>query len=528
MFHAGDARFRGLRSRLSGLCAWERWPHEIEWGRVESSLFVRCGKEGVALGCFKDDPVDLMLRAARQRALCCALCIAVPSALVSCSRSVLVPAAMPVQPSDPNARPLPESAAPPELAVEERVTCDESAGFPVSAVRLQPALPVDYLALRSSGGMPGQGSADDWMLGDFQVLSQHGVPCVGAPPKTACKAQVSRHPVLPANAQCLQVCREISVVTTNGAEVRRWATPGELRELLVPIDTVDEALLLVHAERYSISCESDSTQVRRIPAGYEVFATRLISDCAPMVTMGYWLRVTSAGEVQQLAEKELSRSDACVGRRPSGLLEPARAEGDAVCAFLSECAYLEAASVISFERLARALKQLGAPQALVTAALEAQADEVRHAHTVAALARGRGAEVCAAEVSEEPLPELEQLALENAVEGCVRETYGAMVGALQAGRAEEYALRAAMGPIAEDELRHAALAHRVHVWAMVRLTPEARARVRLAMARAITELVNEPREAPGRAHRQLGLPSAPEAQAMLAQLKRDLWQPLLA
>lgn len=434
--------------------------------------------------------------------------------------------------------PLPESAAPPDVAVEERVVCDEQAAFPVSASRLSPAVAVDYLALRSAGGTPAEGSADDWTRKDFDVMSQIGTPCEGAPPGSPCAEKVMGHPVAPVNAQCVQLCREVSLVTTRTAEVERWATPAQLRELLVPINTVDEALLLVHAENYDISCASESTKVRRTPTGYEVFATRMTSSCAPIITTGYWLRVTAAGEVTPLASKELSRSEACVGRRPAGLVsfgasERGEQRGESCSAqaasYLAECAYLEAASVVSFERLARALRALGAPEALVAEAYAARDDELRHAEVIGNLSQARGGILRSLRAAESGDVGLEALALENAVEGCVRETYGAMVGAFQALRAEDAELRAAMGPIADDELRHAALSHRVHVWAMGALSQQARGRVHAALSEAVAQLCEEPREHDaGPAHRQLGLPSGHEAVAMLNQLKRDLWQPMLA
>jgi len=55
-----------------------------------------------------------------------------------------------------------------------------------------------------------------------------------------------------------------------------------------------------------------------------------------------------------------------------------------------------------------------------------------------------------------------EVALENAVEGCVRETYGAAVGAWQARRAPDDRVRRAFAPVVADEARHADLAWDVH------------------------------------------------------------------
>ena len=87
------------------------------------------------------------------------------------------------------------------------------------------------------------------------------------------------------------------MVTTRKGEVRRWATSAELREFLAPIDSVDEALLLVQAEHYNVSCEPETTRARRTTDGYEIYATRMTAMCAPMIIMGYWLRVSDTGEI---------------------------------------------------------------------------------------------------------------------------------------------------------------------------------------------------------------------------------------
>jgi hypothetical protein len=53
---------------------------------------------------------------------------------------------------------------------------------------------------------------------------------------------------------------------------------------------------------------------------------------------------------------------------------------------------------------------------------------------------------------------LDAVACENAVEGCVHETFGAAVAVMQSERAREPSCRDAMKRIAADEIRHAELA----------------------------------------------------------------------
>jgi hypothetical protein len=314
--------------------------------------------------------------------------------------------------------------------------------------------------------------------------------------------------------------------------VRRWATAAELREFLAPIDTVDEALLLAYAEGYNVSCQEEAAGARRTTNAYEVYATRLTATCAPMITMGYWLRVTDTGQVSEISSEERSRSDACVGRAPEGLVDVASLAGAAhpssAADFLARSAYMEAASVLAFERLAAELSEHGAPAELIDAARRAAREEAEHARDVSMLARAYGAgSIPEPSVLSSAVRDLEAIALENAVEGCVLETYGAMVGAFQALRAEDASVRERMQHIAEDELGHAMLSHRVHAWLMTLLAPAARERVQRAASEALQSLrarIHGMEHEPT-LERRLGLPGAVQARALLGQLERDLWSP---
>jgi hypothetical protein len=140
------------------------------------------------------------------------------------------------------------------------------------------------------------------------------------------------------------------------------------------------------------------------------------------------------------------------------------------------------------------------------------------------LARGHGA--CVAKVRRRPLRvrALEDIAVENAVEGCVRETFGAALAMMQARTARDVAVRAAMGPIALDETRHAALAWAVARWLDTRLTPDAQARVRRARTQAADALVHAISQgADGEALADLGLPAPAHAQALACRLRGSLW-----
>ncbi len=182
----------------------------------------------------------------------------------------------------------------------------------------------------------------------------------------------------------------------------------------------------------------------------------------------------------------LDCSSACdsSGRRPAGLILPSLA-GDGIADRLARMAHLEAASVPAFTQLEHELLAHGAPAQLVIGARRARADEQRHAEVMGALARGAGARPLPLDVAPTPLRPLAALALENAVEGCVRETAGAVAAEAQAWRLRDPRLARIFRAIAVDERRHADLAWAVDAWAAPRLRPDERRRIEQARAAAV-------------------------------------------
>jgi len=212
------------------------------------------------------------------------------------------------------------------------------------------------------------------------------------------------------------------------------------------------------------------------------------------------------------------------GRAPAGLAPPRVEKAGPLGEYFAHAAHLEAASVTAFEILARELAARGAPASLVRAAKRAAGDEVRHARSMAALARRFGASVPEVAVAPARSRSLEEIAIENEVEGCVRETYGAAVTAYQGEAAEDARIRRAMRVIAEDERRHAELGWSVSRWASSRLDAEARARVRAARNLAIEELARATRQDPPLQLAELaGLPAAHRARLLVESLRESVW-----
>jgi rubrerythrin len=215
------------------------------------------------------------------------------------------------------------------------------------------------------------------------------------------------------------------------------------------------------------------------------------------------------------------------GRRPQGLRNPEKTSrsADALGKYFAETAHLEGASVVAFRRLQNELRAARAPRELVRSASRAARDEVRHARITTRLAKNHGAKPAKVVVDDSKIGarSLEKLALENAVEGCVRETFGALVATWQAAHAQDSNVARAFRSIAADETRHAALAWAIANWAENRLDRDANARIEKAMNDAIRELEAANHSSHPAVVKHAGLPNARTHRTMIAQLREKLW-----
>ncbi|MEO8214348.1 MAG: ferritin-like domain-containing protein [Myxococcales bacterium] len=219
------------------------------------------------------------------------------------------------------------------------------------------------------------------------------------------------------------------------------------------------------------------------------------------------------------------------GRRPSkGFWGRCVDDGETPLGrFLARAAELEAASVPAFRRVAAELSAHGAPSELVGAARSAMADEARHWRHTRDLARRRGGRPCRQTQPVVPLPSLEEAALDNVVEGCVRETYGAMVATYQAATAADPEVRQLMTHIAHDELAHAALAWRIDAWASAQLGRDFQRRRGEAGRGALRELIGTSTLAVDAWTRsQAGLPTPHEANELLGSGWTNVWRQVFA
>jgi hypothetical protein len=269
-----------------------------------------------------------------------------------------------------------------------------------------------------------------------------------------------------------------------------------------------------------VSCPPDYTEVKPIlppssDGGLTDVADFVASECARLCSGAIACEPTTleldGGSV--LAIECTQPIDCSGGRRPEGLLAPAFVDSGATPAgWLARAAFLEAASVDAFRALGRDLAALGAPRRLVQAAGRAARDERRHARRMRSIARRHGASPPTPQIHIRAAATLETLAVHNAAEGCVRETFGALLAAWQAQAADDRELRSAMARISAEEVRHASLAWQIDAWARCRLTPAARARVDEARDEAVRELLSGTSQpVPETLSRALGLPDRPTA-----------------
>lgn len=117
-----------------------------------------------------------------------------------------------------------------------------------------------------------------------------------------------------------------------------------------------------------------------------------------------------------------------------------------------------------------------------------------------------------------------EITRENAVEGCVRETFGALIMQWQAAHARDASVRRAFARIAADETRHAALSWSVARWAAQALDPEARAAVAVRCREAVEALRREGEAAvDGELCTRAGLPTGAQREVLLSVLEAGLW-----
>jgi hypothetical protein len=193
---------------------------------------------------------------------------------------------------------------------------------------------------------------------------------------------------------------------------------------------------------------------------------------------------------------------------------------NALGAWFARAAQNEASSVHSFRALRSELRGTRPGERFATRLRKAARDEIRHARLMEREARRFGARRPGQEFTRlVDVRSLEDIAIENAREGCVFEMYAALEMCVLAERAASAEHRAMFASIAQDEAEHAELAWDLHAAFLEALRPPERGRVEAALKDALEALANAPSvTVQQEVHDFLGLPQNELAQALRTRL----------
>lgn len=398
-----------------------------------------------------------------------------------------------------------------EHKAEPEADEDDHSSSPVDLANLRAGCAIDgIVVLQDTGPRSRRGQN---IPAEIVEAARSGQPCPEAD-KEACEKRL-KDIALPSLGGIADGERRYFLVVAQGGELKLVSTREQLTALIGDVDSKQDAAAFLWLDGWGGSCAKLQAQGKsfvlpklkvgmRCPAMHRGMraGAELISDIPEGYDKdgNYRLEVDHSGKVRVKylggANKE-NFGRAC-GRRPSDMAlgcehaadcDDARSE---VGAYLAEGARLEAAAVFAFELMARELTAHGAPAALVERCWAAAADEQRHTRLTCEAARRYGFEPILPEPHVRPLPSLWQLALENTVEGCVRETWGALSAALQARTARDPQLAELYAAIAPDELAHAELSWDIQAWlsAQTGAAPTLHALAELARAELLAEQID--------------------------------------
>lgn len=401
---------------------------------------------------------------------------------------------------------------------------------PVAGVT--PTQAVGYLEYRLEIG-----SEDGGTPAAVSVSYKSGSPCSGATNAGACQGGYDAFrcgggfPV-PTYGGERPGPRYACFVYTRGDQVAAVKSSAELQTFLGAVDTPPDAALVAFMDGHTVDCSQNNVATT---AGGYLLRTHSGSQCTDGGGNGRFaerVRVSAGHDVTVEQSVLVDPPTICgIGRWPGGETGGLGVPRDRTAGgYLEAAAELEALSVGAFHRLAKDLTALGAPPALVAGARRAAADETRHARAVAGLAKRHGREptglsslMDGAQGTEAPPRSALDVALENAVEGCVGETFGALVAHYQANAATDPVLARALGRIAEDETAHAALAWDLAAWLEPRLTTEEQVQVRAARGARVASLRSELARDPATRDPAVGLPDGPVSVALFNEVAPVLW-----
>ena len=403
--------------------------------------------------------------------------------------------------------------------------CSPESGLLVLG-QVTPAVAVDYIERRTvSQIFPGP---DLW--GSPVVGETVGDKCRGATDAAACEAAFE---ALPPESEFRTIdgfdAAEYhhSLAFSRGDEVGALRSDAEVLDFLGAIDSPGDAALIADLRNHNIVCRTGAN-VAASGDGH-VLHTRTGGGCGQGDDIEEHVVLVHPDGTIEVIETEFIEAGepGCnVGRLPPGLCRASRRvhrRAHPVGAFFSGIATLEAASVPAFAQLGRELRVHRAPTSMLAAARRAQHDEVRHARQVRGLARRYGANPVAPRVAAVAPRGLVEVARDNLAEGCIRETFGALVAHVQARRAHDPRVRRVLGQIALDETRHAAVSWELAQWLDARMSPVERRHVARGSAETVDRMQVELTGAYAESvHTLAGMPRPEQARDLFTQLRRAM------
>lgn len=219
-----------------------------------------------------------------------------------------------------------------------------------------------------------------------------------------------------------------------------------------------------------------------------------------------------------------------VGRIPNGLHlgkngMSTQSSVHTIGQYLADMTAMETAAITAFDYLTRELEAYDAPEALIARARQAVLEEARHAEMAGLLSASYEAEMTEVTVDDFSLRSLYDIALENAVEGCVNETFAAACGLWQSEYAQLEVFREVIAHITDEEMGHAELSWAIHQWVMPQLSQVEQEQIRVAQAEAVESLVKDFKQESNPVLQQaFGLPTKEDAARLFAQLKDSVWE----
>ncbi len=361
-----------------------------------------------------------------------------------------------------------------------------------------------------------------------QTIAPIGAPCKTAKDVAACNTKVKQRLADTATTTGWSVgggqagSTTYLGVVTRGDDVQTITTLANLQAAIAPIHTTEQALSMAYLAGHYPSCTSGN--VRTDADGFTV---RAVDGGCGGPEYEYTYKVTTDGTVTETSHDKIGDGNPnCVeGRRPAGLdVAPSAGWLRSVSEHLREVAFMETAAIWAFDELCADLKRVGAPLSLQARAAQAREDEVAHACIMHAELQRRGLTPRTSVAPPPRTQSLLELARLNATEGCVRETYGALLANHQGAYATDPALRRAFTRIARDEAEHAELSLDLGAWLDTQLSADERAEVARAKADAVIALFEECArlDASKEVREEAGMPTARVAQMMLSGLCRAL------